>query len=123
MKVEPYVFCGNIAGPEHGQYGYARNAWLTGTATWAYVAATQWILGIRPTHGGLEIAPVVPDSWRGFEVRRRFRGVDYRITVRRLGSGRAVELTVDGRPVPGTVVPLPAQGAKELRVEVRLGKA
>ncbi len=123
MKVEPYVFCGNIAGPEHGQHGYARNAWLTGTATWAYVAATQWILGIRPTHGGLEIAPVVPDSWRGFEARRRFRGVDYRITVRRLGKGRAVALTVDGRPISGTVVPLPAQGAKELRVEVRLGKA
>ncbi len=29
-----------------------RNAWLSGTAAWTYVAATQWILGIRPTYRG-----------------------------------------------------------------------
>ncbi len=121
MKVEPYVFCGNVAGPAHGQYGYARNAWLTGTATWAYVAATQWILGIRPTHDGLVVAPVVPDSWPGFEAKRRFRGRDHAITVRRVGPGHAVALTVDGRAVAGNVVPLPAGGAGEVRVEVRLG--
>ena len=60
MKAEPYVYCGNIAAPEHKQYGYGRNSWLTGTASWTYVAGTQWILGIRPTYQGLEIAPVDP---------------------------------------------------------------
>ncbi len=121
MKVEPYVYCGNVASPEHKQYGYARNAWLSGTASWVYVAATQWILGIRPTHEGLEIAPVVPDGWRGFEATRLFRGVRYAIAVRRVGKGAAVKLTVDGREVSGAVVPFPPAGAKEVRVEAQLG--
>ena len=121
MKVEPYVYCGNVAGPEHKQYGYARNAWLSGTASWTYVAGTQWILGIRPTHAGLMIAPVIPEKWNGFKATRVFRGVRYLIDVKRAGKGSAVQLTVDGNAVAGCVVPLPAAGTKEVKVEVTLG--
>ena len=70
MKVEPYVYWGNVTAPEHKQYGYARNAWLSGTASWTYVAGTQWILGIRPTHAGLMIAPAIPEKWKGFKATR-----------------------------------------------------
>lgn len=118
--VEPYVYCQNICGPEHPQYGRGRNSWLTGTASWAYVAATQHILGIRPTYDGLEIAPVIPASWPGFQAERRFRGVLYRITVRRAGPGSEIALAVDGRPVPGRVVPLPPPGQQEVEVQVTL---
>jgi cellobiose phosphorylase len=121
MKVEPYVYCGNVTGPEHKQYGYARNAWLSGTASWTYVAGTQWILGIRPTHAGLMIAPVIPEKWNGFKATRLFRGVRYLIDVKRAGKGSAVQLTVDGNAVAGCVVPLPAAGTKEVKVEVKLG--
>jgi cellobiose phosphorylase len=121
MKVEPYVYCGNVTGPEHKQYGYARNAWLSGTASWTYVAGTQWILGIRPTYSGLAIAPVIPEKWKGFKATRLYRGVRYLIGVKRVGKGSAVQLTVDGRVVTGCVVPLPAAGTKEVKVEVRLG--
>jgi len=121
MKVEPYVYCGNIAGPEHKQFGYARNAWLSGTASWTYVAGTQWILGIRPTYDGLMIAPVIPDKWKGFKATRIFRGVRYAIDVKRRGKGNQVALIVDGKPVSGSVVPLPAKSTKEVRVEVLLG--
>ena len=120
-KVEPYVYCGNITGPEHKQFGYARNAWLSGTASWTYVAGTQWILGIRPTYRGLSITPVIPQSWKGFKATRVFRGVRYAIEVKRADKGNEVALTVDGKAVNGTVVPLPAEGTKEVRVEVRLG--
>ena len=87
-----------IAGRDAPTHGEAKNSWLTGTAAWNYVAATQWILGIRPTHDGLEIAPVIPADWPGFRATRRFRGVDYRIAVRRAGKGNDVSLTVEGRP-------------------------
>ena len=40
--------------------GEAKNTWLTGTAAWNFVAISQWILGIRPEHGGLRIDPCVP---------------------------------------------------------------
>jgi cellobiose phosphorylase len=118
---EPYVYCQNIAAPEHPQYGRGRNTWLTGTASWAYVAATQWILGIRPTFEGLRVAPVIPEEWEGFRARRVFRGVAYDITVKRAGKGAAASLEVDGRPVGGNVIPLPPAGTSELKVAVTLG--
>jgi cellobiose phosphorylase len=121
MKVEPYVYCGNIAGPEHKQFGYSRNAWLSGTAAWTYVAGTQWILGVRPTYQGLMIAPVVPEAWKAFKVTRVFRGVRYLIDVKRVGKGNAVALIVDGKSVDGSVVPLPPEGTSEVSVAVRLG--
>ena len=121
FRAEPYVYSQNICGPAHPQFGMARNAWLTGTAAWAFVAATQWILGIRPTFDGLRVAPVIPTSWPGFEARREFRGVTYEIRARRGGPGGAVSLVVDGRPVQGTVVPLPPPGTTTVRVEVVVG--
>jgi cellobiose phosphorylase len=105
--VEPYVYCQNVCGPTHPQFGLGRNAWLTGTAAWAYVAATQWLLGIRPTYRGLRIAPALPSSWNGFRARRRFRDAVYVIEVERAGTGSTVSLVVDGEPVAGDVVPLP----------------
>ena len=110
----------NICGPAHPSFGMARNAWLTGTAAWTYVAATQWILGIRPTFEGLRVAPVLPAAWPGFKAHREFRGTAYEITVRREGPGNAVSLVVDGAPIDGDVVPLPAPGTASVKVEAVL---
>ena len=105
-----------IAGRDAPTHGEAKNSWLTGTAAWNYVAISQYILGIRPTHQGLQIAPVVPQSWDGFEVRRMFRNVEYHITVRRSGAGNHVALTVNGQPIEGNIVPLPASQAEAVEV-------
>jgi len=118
--VEPYVYCQNVCGPTHPQFGLGRNSWLTGTAAWTYVAATQWILGIRPTYRGLRVAPALPEKWSGFRARRLFRGTVYEIDVERVGAGNRVALTVDGAPVDGDVVP-PAEGRDRVSVRVQLG--
>ena len=120
-KCEPYVYAQMISGRDAAVQGEAKNSWLTGTAAWNFVAITQWILGIRPTFNGLRIAPVIPDEWQGFEAQRVFRGVRYHIQVERAGTGNALELEVDGTPVIGSVVPLPAAGVTELNVKVKLG--
>jgi cellobiose phosphorylase len=112
-----------IAGREAPTHGEAKNSWLTGAASWAYVAITQWILGVRPTFDGLQVAPVVPTAWRGFDVERRYRGIRYRIHVERRGPGNEVELEVDGRPLQGTVIPLPPAETQEVRVLARVGQA
>lgn len=116
FKVEPYVYCANICGPEHPQFGYGRNSWLSGTASWTYVAATQWILGIRPTFGGLKVSPVIPREWQDFRASRIFREVTYNITVKRKGDGNSISLTVDGKPIKGDVVPFPLEGIKSVQV-------
>jgi len=117
---EPYVYAQMIAGRDAPNHGEAKNSWLTGTAAWSYVAISQWILGIRPTFSGLEIDPVIPSAWPGFEARRLFRGVVYHISVRRVGPGRTLALEVDGRPVSGNIVPLPPAGTKEVFVRATL---
>ena len=122
-RCEPYVYAQMIAGRDAPTHGEAKNSWLTGTAAWNYVAISQWILGIRPGFDGLEIAPVVPEDWTGFEATRIFRGVTYRISVVRVGGGNAVALCVDGSAIEGNVVPIPEGGRREVVVEVALGNA
>ena len=119
-RCEPYVCAQMIAGRDAPTHGEAKNSWLTGTAAWNYVAITQWILGIRPTHTGLQIAPVIPGDWPGFTATRAFRGVTYHITVKRAGTGNSVSLVVDSQPVAGNIVPLPPDGTAEAIVEVTL---
>jgi len=120
-KCEPYVYAQMIAGKDAPTHGEAKNSWLTGTAAWNYVAITQWILGIRPTFDGLEVAPVIPSGWNGFEVARSYRGVRYVIRVERKGPGNEVQLEVDGKSINGTVIPLPNDKTSAVDVKVFLG--
>jgi cellobiose phosphorylase len=119
-RCEPYVYAQMIAGKDAPTHGEAKNSWLTGTAAWNYVAITQWILGIRPTYQGLQIAPVIPTDWPDFAATRIFRGVTYKIKVERTGPGNTVAITVDGQQIKGDVVPLPSAEKTEVEVEVTL---
>ncbi|MEJ2555201.1 MAG: glycosyl transferase, partial [Anaerolineae bacterium] len=119
-RCEPYVYAQMIAGRDAPTHGEAKNSWLTGTAAWNYVAITQWILGIRPAYDGLQIAPVIPADWSEFTAARIYRGVTYRISVERAGAGNTVSLSVDGRPIEGNIVPLPAPGQTEVTVKATL---
>jgi cellobiose phosphorylase len=120
-RCEPYVYAQMIAGKEALMHGEAKNSWLTGTASWNYIAITQWILGIRPTYDGLEIKPVVPSAWKGFEAIRKFRGVLYLIKAERRGPGNGILLDADGESLDGTIVPIPPAGTNEVHVHVRIG--
>ena len=115
-RCEPYVYAQMIAGKDAPTFGEAKNSWLTGTAAWNYYAITQWILGIRTSLSGLEIAPVIPKNWPGFTAKRVFRGVTYSITIQRKGPGNSISLTVDGQPIDGIFVPIPTDGRKEVKV-------
>jgi cellobiose phosphorylase len=123
-RCEPYVYAQMIAGADAPTHGEAKNSWLTGTAAWNYVAITQWILGIRPELDGLRVEPVIPRTWPGFTVTRRFRGATYDITVRKADTagtaGAPCRLIVDGHPIEGTLVPLAAPGLT-VQVEAVLG--
>jgi cellobiose phosphorylase len=119
-RCEPYVYAQMIAGKDAPTHGEAKNSWLTGTAAWNYVAISQWILGIRPTYDGLRVAPVIPSAWSGFSAERVYRGVRYFLKVERKGSGNGVQLEVEGQPVAGNVIPLPAEGTQEVHVMVKV---
>ena len=121
-KVEPYVYCQMTAGKDAARPGEAKNSWLTGTAAWNWYAITQFIFGIKPGYDGLVVDPCIPADWNGFEVRRRFRGADYRIVVTNPShvSKGVKQVTLNGTPLPSAVVPACPAGTTNL-VEVTLG--
>ena len=121
-RCEPYVYAQMIAGRDAPTHGEAKNSWLTGTAAWNFVAATQGILGIRPEHAGLRIDPVLPADWDGFSMTRRFRGSTYRITVEKEQgvTGRVDALEVDEVTVAGNLVPLPTEPGAIVDVRTRI---
>lgn len=104
-EAEPYSYCQFIMGKDHTAYGRARHPWLTGSGGWAYIAATQWILGIRAGYDSLTIDPCIPDSWKEFEVVRKWRGAEYRITVKNPnGVQKGVRtITLNGACVQGSI--------------------
>ncbi len=120
-EIEPYVYAQNVLSDEHPEAGLGRNSWLSGTASWCYQAATQWILGIRADYAGLRVAPCITGAWDGFSASRRFRGASYNITVSR-GEVAAPTMTVDGEPIDGNVAPMAPAGA-DVEVNVILPAA
>ena len=112
-RVEPYVYAQTVAARASYEEGAARNSWLTGTASWTFVNISQYILGIKPTLGGLSVDPCLPKELEEYTVDRRFRGAMYHIHVKQ--TGRA-SMTVDGTAVEGKVIP--DTGKAEYRVEV-----
>ncbi|MBW3079131.1 GH36-type glycosyl hydrolase domain-containing protein [Bifidobacterium simiiventris] len=112
-KVEPYVYCQMVAGPEAAIPGEGKNSWLTGTAAWTFVDVSQYLLGVRPTLDGLAIEPHLPAEYTDLTVTRVYRGVTYRIKLQRTGERT---LTVNGATVEGTTVPVPTDGSTTVDV-------
>ena len=81
-RAEPYSYCQFIMGRDHTAHGRARHPFMTGSSGWAYFAATRYMLGVRPGFDRLTVDPCIPAEWDGFEVRRRWRGAEYRVSVR-----------------------------------------
>ncbi|MBB6478601.1 GH36-type glycosyl hydrolase domain-containing protein [Spirochaeta isovalerica] len=122
-KMEPYVYCQMIAGKDAYKPGEGKNSWLTGTAAWNYYAVTQYILGVRPEYNGLLIDPCIPTGWKGYKIKRSFRGDTYEITIDNPESlNRGVfSLILDGRKVDGNLIPYAGDG-KIHSVQVIMGK-
>ncbi|HSQ41232.1 MAG TPA: glycosyl transferase [Fibrobacteraceae bacterium] len=120
FESEPYCYPQNILGDEHKQFGLGRNAWLSGTSSWTYQAATQWILGVRASFKGLIVDPCIPKEWKGFKVTRKWRGATYQITVKNTGKvcKGVKSMTVDGKVVQGNAAPVFKSGVHKVEVEL-----
>ncbi|MCX7941478.1 MAG: glycosyl transferase [Dictyoglomaceae bacterium] len=121
-KVEPYVYCQMVAGKDAKRHGEGKNSWLTGTASWAFVVMSQWILGIKPEFNGLKIDPCIPKDWERFAVTRYFRGANYRIEIKnpKHVSKGIKKIIVDGKEISGNILPIFGDGKTHF-VEVEMG--
>jgi cellobiose phosphorylase len=118
-RTEPYVYSQMIAGKDAVRHGEAKNAWLTGTAAWNYVAIAHYLLGVRPELDGLRVQPCLPAEIPSFTVTRRCRGATYVVRVENSGKGGAARLCVDGVAIDGNVVSW-AEPGRTLRVDCQV---
>ena len=100
-QAEPYSYCQFVVGRDHTAFGRARHPFMTGSSGWAYYAATQYLLGVKPDFDGLVIDPCIPADWKEYTVLRRWRGAEYCIHVTNpKGVEKGVaSITVNGRQV------------------------
>ncbi|HHU72818.1 MAG TPA: glycosyl transferase, partial [Clostridiales bacterium] len=121
-RTEPYVYSQMIAGKDATRFGEAKNSWLTGTASWNFVAITQYILGIKPNYDGIIVDPAIPKEWDGYTVTREFRKDKYNIKVENPNhvSTGVAKLVVDGKEIQGNLIPYVGDG-KTHEVLVVLG--
>ena len=118
---EPYVLPGNCDGPTSPYPGRAGWTWYTGSAQWLHRVVTQWVLGVRPEWDGLHIEPCLPAGWTSASLTRPYRGSTYRIEIAAPASGPTTgwEVELDGRLLPGSVIPPPDGAGKQHTVRVR----
>ena len=122
-RTEPYVYSQMVAGADAPRHGEAKNSWLTGTAAWTFVNVSQYILGVYPTHNGLQINPCVPTGFGDFDLIRTYRGVNYHVSVKNPNGVQkgVTKIVVDGKELIGTsVIPYEA-GKTDVTVEVVMG--
>ncbi len=122
-KSEPYVWSEYIVGPQHPYlYGEGAFTWITGTAGWTFMAATEWLLGARRDFEGLRIDPCVPSHWKRCSIRRPFRGAIYDIEIENpKGKQKGVSAVyVNGELLDGNLIK-PGQPGKTYKVKVVMG--
>lgn len=119
-KAEPYSYCQFVSGRDHTTFGEAHHPFMTGSAGWAYYAATQYLLGVRPEFDSLTVDPCIPADWKEFTVDRIWRGAEYRIRVTNpKGVEKGVaEIRLNGETVDS--IPVQAPGSVS-EIEVIMG--
>lgn len=105
-RAEPYIMCNSYFGEETGyRYGTPGQSWRTAAGQWFQKALVNYVFGLMPQMEGLCVDPCLPPEWKTCSIRKTFRGTTYNI--RYVNNGTTVkEITVDGRPIAGNVLPL-----------------
>jgi cyclic beta-1,2-glucan glucanotransferase len=106
-KVEPYVVAADVYTAD-GQRGRGGWTWYTGSASWMYRVGLEAILGFTRRGDSLQLVPCVPAAWKEYAIEYRFGGSLYSLRVER--GHDAPGITLDGRSIEGTAIPLADDG-------------
>ena len=122
-KSEPYVYAEYLVGPENPyRYGEGQFTWITGASGWAFMAATEWLMGARRDYEGLRIDPCIPSHWKKCAITRPFRGDVYEIAIENpKGVEKGVrEIYLDGKIIRDNLIS-PVGDGKTHKVRVVMG--
>ena len=120
----PYAYVNSYAGPCYPAHeGRTLTSWYTSSSSWTLFAITDWLLGVRATHGGLLMDPCLPADWERAALRRAWRGAEYEVVITKpkgIVSG-AVSVVVDGEEQASALVRPHGDGHRH-RVEVTISR-
>lgn len=106
-KAEPYSWCSNIVGYPNNKQGWGNISHISGTVAWMNVAATQYLLGVRPVLDGIVFEPCIPKKWDEYTVKRVYRGV--KLNIKFLNpehkSGGVTNIEVNGEIINNNHLP------------------
>lgn len=123
-KTEPYVAAHYIVGAEHPYVsGEGFSPWLTPSAGRMFLAATEWLLGIRREFNGLIIDPCIPKHWKKVHIMRPFRGTMYDISIENPhGVEKGIkEIFVNEEKILGNLI-VSRNSEKKIMIRVVLGR-
>jgi N,N'-diacetylchitobiose phosphorylase len=106
-EIEPYVYCQSTHSKYSPRYGASRLPWLSGAATWAMYAVSQYILGIQPDYDGIVLDPCIPSYWKLLSVRRLFRNKWLNIAIENQNENQkgAKQIILNGQAIKGNFIP------------------
>ena len=80
-KVEPYVIPADVYGAGNlvGRGGWT---WYTGSASWYYKAGIEYILGLNIKKGVLKMKPNIPNTWKEYQIRYKYKNSVYNIKIK-----------------------------------------
>jgi cellobiose phosphorylase len=120
-KVEPYVTPADVYSmpPHTGRGGWT---WYTGSASWMYISATQYILGLKKSGDNLTLSPCIPKKWSGYSINYKYKTSLYEIKVKnnKNSSSGVKRVVMDRKPLKDRNIPLSDDGKKHY-VEVFMG--
>ena len=108
---EPYILYNFYHGPEtEYRYGTPGQSWRTATTQWVVKALIQFVFGLKPCIEGLRIDPCLPPDWKDCRITKTFRNCTYEITYRQEKQDGSIQLSVDGAPIEGVLLPYRNEG-------------
>ena len=107
-KVEPYVIPADIYGGElAGRGGWT---WYTGSSSWMYEAGIRYILGFNLEKNILKIEPHIPEAWKEYNIRYKYRNSIYNIKVENKNLNGNKRIRIDGKEIEGDEIILQDNG-------------
>ena len=122
-KSEPYTWCSNIIGYPNNKQGWGNISHISGTVAWMNVAATQYLLGIRPVLDGIMFEPCIPSEWTEYTVQRKYRGVKLNIKFdnQKHKNGGVTKIKFADKEINGSFLPFECiEGLNEVNISVIL---
>ena len=74
--------------------GRSSHLFNTGTVSWFYRCLIDGLFGLRGNREGLSVSPQLPSDWQEAKVKRRFRGAELDIDIKRDSGIRDIEVYV-----------------------------